>query len=969
MPEPSAFLGRPGRSNQPVSAVLEEALREEVRRSGIVIWLDRDAAYSDFAEGLVGRHSRGEFEIPIVPFRGSFLETLQALEAYGSGIDPEPLIVHLPGFTEETVRKTPLLELYEPGVRFRKALDTLVREASHGLTTPNAVEAFLAEPGLTLDRADAWLANEAAARMDGLDGLLAAMRAEAIVEGLLVRDPALVERLAGEDGRRSLLAVLERQTGMDEGWLAFARDEQDPLRRISFAIGAWVLAMEYVHDLKRPPHIPLLQPLAKASKPLVARCGDIARHLRARQPDLYEKLADEVEGALSEELAAMTPSDLGKIDTFRAEEKTILVGAIEALSAGEFGRVLEWADARPVTASFWAGRQRTHAWEWTLVREAAVLGGLLSKHGAPLQGARGLAEAVERYAEKAFLVDQAHRRFEQRRVALLEPRLPHFGAIQDVVAQLRRRYRVWSDQLARDFTALCREHGFLPSVELRQRGIWDEVVHPLAAGLQPTAVFLVDALRYEMADELAGELRKERGSGAGAGAGISLTARLAELPTVTAVGMNALAPVSERGRLAPVITNGSFAGFRAGEVTVRRPADRVKAMGARTTGKTPLLLDLKEVCETDPAVLARKVKGARLVVVASREIDDAGEASVGLSTFEQTLRQLRSAIFLLEGTGVRRFVVTADHGFLLLDETTAIRKYGTKRDPDRRYVLAAERREEAGMAAVALSELGYEGAEGFLLFQEDTALFDTPVAGASFVHGGNSLPERVIPVLVVSDGRGVSSFEAEWRLEATALPEVLGLSCMRLSVTPAPGSLAFAERPDVSLALRVPGRDDVEVLLRDARGGGSLSGGRVVVRSAGEGVEVFFSLQGPSDEKTRVEVFHPDGLVRVPPASPDGWFAVGRARTATVTPEKERRGASRQAGWESEIEDEGHRRLLVHLSEHGSVTEAEAVRILGSPRAFRSFSAQFDELMKRVPFGARVEMTPDGKRYVKERDK
>src|ERR1035437_2810918 len=295
----------------------------------------------------------------------------------------------------------------------------------------------------------------------------------------------------------------------------------------------------------------------------------------------------------------------------------------------------------------------------------------------------------------------------------------------------------------------------------------------------------------------------------------------------------------------------------------------------------------------------------------------------------------RSAIFLLEGTGVRRFVVTADHGFLLLDETTAVRKYGTKRDPDRRYVLAAERREEAGVAAVALSELGYEGAEGFLLFQEDTALFDTPVAGASFVHGGNSLPERVIPVLVVSDGRGASSFEVEWRLEGTALPEVLGLSCVRLSVTPAPGSLAFAERPDVSLALRVPGRDDVEVLLRDVRGAGSLNGGRGVGRSEGEGVEVFFSLQGPSDEKTRVEVFHPDGLVRVPPASPDGWFAVGRARTAVATPEKERRATVRHASWELGIEDEGHRRLLAHLSEHGSVTEAEAVRLLGSPRAFR----------------------------------
>ena len=148
-----------------------------------------------------------------------------------------------------------------------------------------------------------------------------------------------------------------------------------------------------------------------------------------------------------------------------------------------------------------------------------------------------------------------------------------------------------------------------------------------------------------------------------------------------------------------------------------------------------------------------------------------------------------------------------------------------------------------------------------------------------------------------------------------------------------------------------------------------MSGGRVVVRSAGEGVEVFFSLQGPSDEKTRVEVFHPDGLVRLQPASPEGWYMVKGKGAAPATSGKERRPVDQSAEWAAQIADEAHRRFLIQLHRHGSVTEAEAVRILGSPRAFRSFSVQFDELMQRVPVGARVEVTPDGKRYVKERDK
>ena len=74
-------------------------------------------------------------------------------------------------------------------------------------------------------------------------------------------------------------------------------------------------------------------------------------------------------------------------------------------------------------------------------------------------------------------------------------------------------------------------------------------------------------------------------------------------------------------------------------------------------------------------------------MVHSREIDDAGEANVGLMTFEATLRQLKAAWHHLQAAGVKQFVFTADHGFLLLDKTTAIRGYGSKRNPGRRYVL------------------------------------------------------------------------------------------------------------------------------------------------------------------------------------------------------------------------------------------------------------------------------------------
>lgn len=950
---------------RPVSSALEVAVREEVRRHGIVFWLDREGLYSSFVDALAKRGGEGAFPAPVVPFRGSYLEMLQALEPYGGGLDPEPLLVHLPGFTEESVRSTPLLELYETGFRFRKALDTLVREAAAGRVTPAAVEGFLGGGGLSLEAADAWLETASEVAAGGAGAYLSTLKPEALLEALVTGDGELVSRVSDGPGLAALLAALERQVGMDAGWRSFALGPaadgggRAALERVTLAAVAWVLAMEYVHDLRRPPHLPVLLPLAGATKPVVAICGKVAAHLRARQPERYERLADETEGLLAEELSAMRAEDLGKIDTFRAEELKVLEGAIEALRSGDLTRAVEWAEARRVFDSFWAERERTHAWEWILVREAAQLGRLLAEQPFPLAGANDLPDALERYARGAFRVDQAHRRLEQRRLALLEPRLPHFGALQGALASLRRAYRDWSDRLARDFTALCRAHGFLPPSSERQRSLWDEVVHPLASGLGTTAVLLVDALRYEMAEELASELKADRRDGAG----VELSARLAELPSLTAVGMNALAPVSSAGRLRPIVTNGAFEGFRAGEVSVRKPADRAKAMGARSTGAPALLLELKELADLDVAALARKLRGVRLVVVTSREIDDAGEANAGLATFGQTLRQLRSAIFLLEGAGAKRIVVTADHGFLLLDETTAVRPYGTRRDPERRHVFAAEKRQETGMVAVPLADLGYDGVDGHLLFLEDTAVFATGVTGATFVHGGNSLPERVIPVLVVSDVRASAAGEAEWRIEAEAAPEVVGLSCLRLRVAPAPGSLAFAERAEVALALRAQDRADVDVLMRDARGNGSIRGGRLEVRSGADWTEVFFSMEGPRDEKVPVEVFHPDAVVRAAPASPDGRFAVAARKGAARSAAPATAGS---AAWEGTIEDEGGRKVFLHLARHGSITEVEATRLLGSPRAFRSFSARFDALRAKVPFEVRVETTPEGKRYVRE---
>ena len=854
-----------GRDRGPVSAVIAQEILGELRRQGIVVWLDKDSNYTRLVDDLAAKQVAGEFPFPVVGFRGSFLDLLFKLEPFGSGFDKQPLLIHMPGFTEHSIRATPVLELYEPGVRFRKGLDTLIRAAATARVAPAEVERFVAKHP-SLEEADAWLSSAVSQSTFGLSAALDEFGPRMMAEAL-AQPGSLAPWVTAPEEVGTLRNYIHRLTGMDEKWEAFYPDiEAKPLDRALHQLGAWVLAVEYVHDLRRPAHDERLRRLKDLSAPLVKACCDLAIQVRRDNVDAYARMADEVEVFLADELAAISPEDLGQVDTFRAEENRVLTGAVDALRSGEWAKAKRWCEVRHGDKSFWLQRDPLRRWAWKLVAEAAEFGETLARHPRPLQGARSLDEAAERYATGAYKVDRAHRCFEQRRLALLESRLPHYGALREVATELRRAHRAWADQLTRDFSTLCKEHGFLPTPELRQRNLFEQVVHPLTLTSEKVAVFAIDAFRFEMATELVEELK-------GAGTVVDLKPRLAELPTITSVGMNVLAPVSVGDKLTVA---GIFQGFKSGEFTVRKPEDRSRAMGMRSAGNPALLLKLADVCEASTAALTKDVKPHQVIVVHSKEIDDAGEASVGVPTFESTLRQIKAAWHHLQLAGVKNFVFSSDHGFLLQDETTVIRPFGTKRDPRRRHVLDEHPRAEDGMVNVSVSSLGYDGLTGYLLFRDDTAVFATGNAGATFVHGGNSPQERVIPVLTVTRKRVEQGGASAYAVEVEPLPDVAGVHRLRLRVVFAKQtttSLGFAAARTVDLSLRVLERDAVRVIFKDVSGPGSLKTGRLQVPVNEAWTEVFFDLEGPTGDRVRVEVHHPDNIEKVTGASPEAWYS------------------------------------------------------------------------------------------------
>ncbi len=283
-------------------------------------------------------------------------------------------------------------------------------------------------------------------------------------------------------------------------------------------------------------------------------------------------------------------------------------------------------------------------------------------------------------------------------------------------------------------------------------------------------------------------------------------------------------------------------------------------------------------------------------------------------------------------------------------------------------MLADEARAEVGMTPVSLESLGYDGARGYLLFQEDTAVYRTPSAGQDFVHGGNSPEERIIPVLVVRRKSEAAAGTSTYAVEAKADRDLAGMRCLHARVRQAQSALftlGYAGARHVDLALRVPDDPRARVSIKDVRGAELTRSGRIRAPISEAWAEVYFTIADAAADKVRVEVYHPDAIEAVKPHSPTELFTVDAPERGSPV---DKGAAPPRTAWLEGIPEE-YRAVFAHLERHGAIVEEELVRMLGNARKARGFAIVFDELKLRAPFESRVEQVASGKRYVREGDR
>lgn len=1007
----------------PISQALETELRELARQHGIVVWLDRDSVYTAFADALGERSRDGTFPVPVFGFRQSYLELMLALEPLETGVSMTPLIIHMPGHTEDDMTRTPLYELYRAGRRHRRALPTLVRETASGRVSASTIDRFLSGPDdVTLQAADDWLERHARSDDDdstASEGPDLSMHSATSLYDALQPDQPLARSLTEPGAIKAVWRRAQDVLGLDEhtrddlaGRLGIAHSfagtwtphdttgsMANPVALASDAsliLAGWAMCTEFVHDLQHAPYDDWLQPLQTLSKAHIAGCQALAAHIRVSHPFEYVRLANEIEESLVLSRRHAKAEELGRIDTFQFEDRLILHATLDALGNEQYKDALDWAEGRLHGNSFWASRDLERGIAWQQAAHAARLGLAIQTEPDLLRGVRSVGQACERYRERGYAIDHAHRMLEQSRATDPAPSIEELATLRERLTQLRVVYRAWADLQARRFNALCRDTGFLPEPEHMQRTLFDQAVKPLAQDDAVVALFMVDGMRFEMGWQLSCMLR-ESDTGVGAG-DIRLDARLAELPTVTEVGMNALAPMADGTKLNVAFTSrsaskSSIAGLRTNELLVNGPETRRKAMHARVGGSTCPLFKLDELWQRDTTSLRKAIARARLIVVHSESIDKAGESGVGASVFDKELQRLRAAWRVLREAGVTRFVFTADHGFLWQDrDTRAPRRHGSKTTPKRRHLISKHPIERDGEIMVSTRALDYhvsapkgDTEPRYFVFPDDAAPFDVGQRAKGFVHGGNSLQERVIPVLTVRHRHAAGGDTVRYRLDVDIAKPVLGMHCLRAKVVQiGQTSLGYGGRKHIDLILSCPDDSRVLVEVRDIRDehGKSRQQGELLLVPVEQSFELFFRLTGPRESRVQVQLGPATRTSTLEPVTSGGRFQVvsrPSALTDAASPSRDSEdvptapepsaapdaSSSQGDAWLQDLPEGGVRDVFRHLAAYGSVDESEATRMLGGPRPYRRFSRKFETYATFAPFGVRVDMSSGSKRYMR----
>jgi len=369
------------------------------------------------------------------------------------------------------------------------------------------------------------------------------------------------------------------------------------------------------------------------------------------------------------------------------------------------------------------------------------------------------AKVWKLYITDAYEMDSHYRHFHLRfGNTLKSPNTLLEDALKkstDVVEGLYREWflkhltEAWTKAIASDMESL----GYISDTHIpEQRRFYNRYVSPNVSKGNRVFIVVSDALRYEVAAELSEKLSHDTKGKS------TLEAVQAVFPGITKFGMAALLPGKEMS------VNDKMDVFVDGNPTVGT-AQRSSILGIANPNSVAVtykdLLQMKKQERRDLVV------GKEIIYIYHNTIDANGDKlateSKVFAACNDAIDELTAIVKIivndLSGTNV---FITADHGFLYtyrpLDESQKISKQtfnGDILELGRRYALVSPETTADYLLPVKTSRtIGGEPMKGFA--PQDTVRIKVQGGGENYVHGGITMQEMVVPVILYKGIRATS---------------------------------------------------------------------------------------------------------------------------------------------------------------------------------------------------------------------
>ena len=713
-----------------VSRYVEDRIERQLRECRVVLWYDPEEAFSAVFESM---------ELPFgskLPFEGSYFALRQKAEEAAAGFHTGDssggcLLVYVPD--EPLASESDVLYPLEClGTRFTRTLREEASTALRDLVPSAKAREWLAVDGISLEKLD-----ELVSRDTDIGSL-------SVVFGEVTPSGVAWEFLRNRDGRRVAEVEAHKQLVplqdllTSEYGVRFPKGISD-VAELRDGFAERVLLYEFLDDLDEvPPDLEHYELPARETQ--LAACRELARRLRDSQAlaDEYLRWANDAQKRFRLTGVQYDAATLGSQDTFPFEERLAL-GRVHSLAQrDDWEAARDWIAAR--RDSFWVRHSEERRAEWRVAELAVALWLEASSRCDELPRSQGAGEWVEWYAAEGkggWRSDQLARKLGALRTTWVD-QVDLGEVVMRALNRAAELERVAAERFVDDVAAQPETL----EVGLPQLEVFKERVLPSLAQGRKTALVLADALRFEMAEELA-EMLESSGE-------LSLDCALATLPTLTKIGMAALGPGSEDGldleeEGSRVVA--SVGGRRLPDLAARRD-QYAAALGDRVSEVT-----LDNCLGARFEKLQKLVDQADLLLVLSQDLDEIGETDRVYRTanlMSQVLSNLHGALRRLANAGIEEFIVVADHGYLMRNDVSDAMKLdipsGDVVVEHRRCVIGRNLGRGDHFVVLRCAEIGL-GGDLELAFPRGVNVFRVSGGNLAYLHGGLSLQECVIPVL------------------------------------------------------------------------------------------------------------------------------------------------------------------------------------------------------------------------------